>query len=187
MNLIHLDTLDYPCSLWQVRLANPNVSFPSEPTDEDLVPFGYANVFPTPQPTDWDQRTQRLEEAIPTADSDGVYHQAWSLRDATAEEIAAWDTAFTQPDWSTFKSVVLTDTAINTTLAQALTTAPAAATALAPTLLRAEQGLIDDFATAWNAVLAVAPLPTGTLWLLVSLAQDCKLPAAFVAALTPKP
>lgn len=89
------------------------------------------------------------------------------------------------PDWARFKAAVLTDPTINATLAQALAIVPAAATALAPTLLAAEQGLIADFASAWRAVLAAAPLPAGTLESLVALATDCHLPVEFVAALMP--
>lgn len=89
------------------------------------------------------------------------------------------------PDWARFKAAVLADPTINATLAQALTIVPAAATALAPTLLAVEQGLIADFASAWRAVLAAAPLPAGTLDSLVALATDCHLPVEFVAAFTP--
>ena len=99
MNLINLTTSAYPASLWQVRQDNPNVSFPAMPTDEDLAPFGYANVYPTPQPT-CDHRSERIEEAAPAVDADGTWQQVWILRAATAEEIAGYDAQFVAtPDW----------------------------------------------------------------------------------------
>lgn len=89
------------------------------------------------------------------------------------------------PDWSRFKAAILSNTAINAALAQALPLAPAAATALAPTLLQCEQGQTADFAAAWAAVLAVAPVAPEVLADIAALAADCHLPAEFVAALTP--
>ena len=99
MNLINLTTSAYPASLWQVRQDNPNVSFPAMPSDEDLAPFGYANVYPAPQPT-CDQRIERIEEAAPAVDADGTWQQVWNLRTATAEEVANYDAQFAAaPDW----------------------------------------------------------------------------------------
>ena len=99
MNLINLTTSAYPASLWQVRQDNPNVSFPAMPSDEDLAPFGYANVHPTPQPT-CDHRIERIEEAAPAVDAYGTWQQVWNLRAATAEEIAGYDAQFVAaPDW----------------------------------------------------------------------------------------
>ena len=99
MNLINLTTSAYPASLWQVRQDNPNVSFPAMPSDEDLAPFGYANVHTTPQPP-CDPRIERIEEAAPAVDADGIWQQVWTLRTATAEEVANYDAQFVAvPDW----------------------------------------------------------------------------------------
>ena len=88
----------------------------------------------------------------------------------------------TTANWPRFKAHVLTNPDINAALATALTTVPAAATALAPTLLRAEQGDPSDFAAAWAAVMQAAPLAPETLAELVSLARECELPEVFVAS-----
>ena len=98
MTLLDLLTNTYPCNLYQVRQANPNVSFPATPTDEDLQPFGYVNVHPTPQPI-YDQRTERIEEATPEPDADGSYRQKWAARPATADETAAYDIAHVDALW----------------------------------------------------------------------------------------
>jgi hypothetical protein len=183
MNLIRTTTLEYPRSLWQLRRDNPDVSFPSEPSDSDLAPFDHANVHSSPQPTGYNHRTERVEEAAPMCDADGTWRQSWIIRSATTEEIAAYDQAHRQPDWTRFKAHVLANPGINAALATALTTVPAAATALAPTLLRAEQGDVTDFAAAWAAVMQAAPLAPEVLTELVSLALDCNLPQEFVEAL----
>lgn len=134
------------------------------------------DVLQQPEPA-YDPATQQLQptEAIDTAAR--TVTRGWTVVELPP--------SVPSPDWGRFKAAILSNTAINAALAQALPLAPAAATALAPTLLRAEQGLIDDFATAWAAVLAVAPVAPQVLTDLVSLATACHLPAAFVAALTP--
>lgn len=125
MNLINLTTDEYPTSLYRVRQANPNVSFPSDPTDEDLAPFGYANVHPTPQPTEYEPRTQRIEEVTPELDADGVYQQQWSIRDATTGEIASYDEANRPaPDWVAFKLLSQSSPEFKDIITQALVSDP---------------------------------------------------------------
>ena len=107
MTLLNLITGEYPCSFWQVRQANPNVSFPDDLAIADLTLFGYAKVTATPQPTP-DPRTERLEN--PTAEPDGAggYRQRWAIRNATAEELAAYDEANRPaPDWPGFQTQLL--------------------------------------------------------------------------------
>ena len=127
MNLLNLTTSEYPASLYQVRQENPNVSFPVNPTDEDLAPFGYANVTLTSQPTDYDPRTQRVEEAEPETDVDGIYHQQWTIRDATEQEIAEWDIITnppSQPDWVAFKLLSLSSSEFKEIMTQAIISDP---------------------------------------------------------------
>jgi hypothetical protein len=181
MNLINTITLDYPRSLWQLRQENPNVSFPAEPTDEDLAPFDHANVHPTPPP-EYDQRTQRIEESKePMVDDDGSYHQVWIVRDATEQEIADWDAAHIQPDWRAFKQTALASGSLKAILLEAQLAAPQAASALTPALFRAEQGIHEDFADCWAAIVAAVEVPGEVVSAFHAKAEDCHLPAAFVA------
>jgi hypothetical protein len=107
MTLLNLITGEYPCSLWQVRQANPNVSFPDDLAIADLTPFGYAKVTATPQPTP-DPRTERLENPTVEPDGAGGYRQRWTIRNATAEELAAYDEANRlAPDWPGFQTQLL--------------------------------------------------------------------------------
>lgn len=69
-------------TLMQVRQLHPAVSFPHDPANEALAPFGYARVQPTPQPTG-DVVTQGQPEQ-----RDGVWYQTWEVREFTAEELA---------------------------------------------------------------------------------------------------
>jgi hypothetical protein len=183
MTLLNLLTNDYPASLWQVRQANPNVSFPAEPSDEDLAHFGYINVHPTTQPT-YDARTERIEEATPEPDAAGIYHQQWAIRPATADETAAYDLAHPPaPDWATFKTTALNSGTLNAIVADAFQSAPVAAASLAPALLRAEGNGSGDFAAAWSAICAAVPVPAEVIAGFQQVATACNLPEEFVVAL----
>jgi len=187
MTLLNLTTNAYPCSLYEVRQANPNVSFPANPTDEDLAPFSYVNVNPMPQPPH-DPRTQRIEEATPEPDADGRYRQRWTVRDATDEEIAAYDAANPPtPDWSGFKATAMGSDTLNAILTTAYQSVPVAAGALAPALMRCEAGEYADFATAWSLCCSAASVPPEVIAGFVGVATACNLPAEFVAVLGPLP
>jgi hypothetical protein len=188
MNLINTITLEYPRSLWQLRLENPNVSFPAEPTDDDLAPFDHANVHPTPPP-ECDPRTERAEDSLqPQQADDGTWQQVWCCRAATAEEIAAWDAAqLPAPDWRTFKQVALSSGTLNEIQKAAAEACPLAAASLAATLLRADQGDHSDFADVWARIVHSVDVPGRAIEQFQSVATDCHLPAAFVAALDPRP
>lgn len=90
------------------------------------------------------------------------------------------------PDWTTFKTTALGSSSLNSILAAAYQTVPVAAGALAPALLAAEQGNINDFAIAWAAICTAVTVPPEVITGFVSVATSCNLPAAFVAALWPQ-
>lgn len=64
VKIIDGQVVAYPYSLAQLRKDNPNVSFPAQPSDEDLVPFGVFPVVPASKPV-FDPLTQRLAEGNP--------------------------------------------------------------------------------------------------------------------------
>jgi hypothetical protein len=81
-------TKKYPYTIAKVRADNPQVSFPSNPSDETLEAFGMFRVFFSTQPT-FDESSQVLTEGVPVFNSDDArWEQTWSVRDMTAEEIA---------------------------------------------------------------------------------------------------
>jgi hypothetical protein len=78
------ETINYPYSIPQLREAYPNVSLPSELTDESLIEWDMYVVLPTPYPNDY---TKNITEGTPVL-TDGVYYQNWIETPATESEIS---------------------------------------------------------------------------------------------------
>jgi len=96
----------WPYSLTDLRRENPNVSFSASPTAEDLAQFGVYQVQPSDAPA-VNPRTERVEESLPEV-VDGIWQQRWTVRNASPEEIAAYDEANAPPpDWSAFLAALL--------------------------------------------------------------------------------
>lgn len=179
MNLIDTTSGEYPRSMWQLRRDYPNVSFPAEPTDADLAPFGHALVRVTPQPSHH-PRNERVQEVAPVL-ADGVWRQQWQVVAATAEEVAAWDAANAPPpDWARFKATLMADTAVNSALGAALPMVPSAVLALPAALMSVSQGGDPgDFYGAWNAIRGAGLVSADLLASIGALAVSCNLPPDF--------
>lgn len=182
MTILNLITNKYPCSLYEVRQANPNVSFPANPTDEDLAPFNYINVHPTPQPS-CDQRTERIEGPTAEPDADGVYHQAWTIRPATTEEITAYDLANApEPDWMEFGI----DLAMHPGIADLYAAIPGpVSSGLTVGLNEAGKGDSRLFSGLWQRAIATGAIEPELLTEIADLAIQHHLPEAFIAVLAP--
>jgi hypothetical protein len=185
MTLLNLLTNAYPASLYEVRQANPNVSFPAEPTDEDLAPFGHVNVHPTPQPS-YDPRTQRIEAPTAVPDADGVYRQQWAVRDATDDEIAAYDEANPPappaPDWAGFAVALILDPPIQAwfnALPQAI------ANGLSVGLNEVSKSNPGMFLRLWSELTPT--IPAAVPLALATLAEQHHLPSDFIGALSAAP
>ena len=182
MTILNLITNKYPCSLYEVRQANPNVSFPANPTDEDLAPFNYINVHPTPQPS-CDQRTERIEEGTPKPDAEGIYRQQWDIRPATAEETAAYDLANApEPDWMAFGI----DLAMHPGISALWDALPGPVSGALPTALN-EAGKGDPrlFTGLWQRIMTLGAITPELLGAISALAAQHHLPAQFIAGLAP--
>lgn len=178
----------YPYGLAQLRADNPNVSFSVNPTAEDLAPFDVFPVTPTDPPPECDPRTERVEDTLqPQQADDGTWHQAWTVRPATAEEIAAWDAANQlAPDWAAFKATALGSASLNQILAAAYQAAPVAAGALPLALAQAQAGgPTQEFAAAWAEICAAVAVEPAAIERFQQAARACHLPAEFVEALRP--
>ena len=84
--LIKIDTHEYPVSEQDFINLHPNISFPTAIPYED---FGYAVVFPTPQPaTDW---YHLAREIAPELTDKGHWEQQWEIIEIqrTPEEVTA--------------------------------------------------------------------------------------------------
>ena len=77
------ETINYPYSIHQLRVAFPNVSLPSELTDTSLIEWDMYVVTPTPMPTDY---TKNITEGTPVL-TNSVYYQNWIQTDASQSEI----------------------------------------------------------------------------------------------------
>ena len=78
----------YPYDYTQLKLANPNVSFPLVPDETTLADY---NVFPvTPvQPEEIDPLSQDLNEGTPEFDGESGWRQVWIVTNVSAEVEAA--------------------------------------------------------------------------------------------------
>jgi hypothetical protein len=82
----------YPYSFAMLRRDNPQVSFPQDMSDDRLEEFGVFAIAPTAKPTV--DLTKNIVEAKPVL-ANGMWTQAWTVVDASAEEIAARQRAAT--------------------------------------------------------------------------------------------
>ena len=182
MNLLNLADSAYPVSLYEVRQANPNVSFPSSPTDKDLAPFGYANVYPTSQPTEYDPRTQRIDEVTPELNADGIYQQQWTVRNATTEEIASYDEANRPaPDWMAFKLLSQSSPEFKEIMSQAILSDPVNALGIQTELNEVIRGYDTRplYAALVSVLISVQPDPA-VISSLAEAAMKMNLPREFV-------
>lgn len=187
-SLIRLDpSLRWPYSLAQLRTDEPQLSLSADPHDGELAALAelgilVARVQPTPRPGD--TREQRAEESFPEQDG-ATWRQAWTLRDATADEIAAWDAAHVPPpDWATFRGALLISDAVAGVMAAArLAGCEPGVTALPVALEKAAIGDVSEFAACWALVAAAGNASAEMLAELASLATSCSLPTEFIAAL----
>jgi hypothetical protein len=73
----------YPYTLGMLRKDNPNVSFPKNPSDEAIAPFGVVRVAFTPRPEyDYTKEFNVTAEQV-----NGVWVEKWIATDVSAEEI----------------------------------------------------------------------------------------------------
>lgn len=76
----------YPYSLYEIKRANLNTSFPDTVSDATMAEYGAMRVYSAMQPVLSD--TQVLEEDTPVFFADAQrWKQAWRVRDMIAEEL----------------------------------------------------------------------------------------------------
>lgn len=77
----------YPYTLTDLRKDNPNTSFPTAMSDEQLAAFGVLRVYNTPIP-EHDAVLETPEELSPVFNAqDARWQQQWDIREATQEEV----------------------------------------------------------------------------------------------------
>lgn len=105
----------YPYSLTTFRAANPDISLPQDPTEEQLNEQGIYTVYPT-NPPSYNPIYENLNEVTPTLQG-GLWTQTWAVTPATPEEIANRETnarsenaaygsqLLTNTDWTAIASI----------------------------------------------------------------------------------
>lgn len=82
MSYINIKTKQYPISETDIRLANPNVSYPHP----FPVPEGYAWVFSVPQPP-FNGVIEKVQEGTPKLTTKGTWEQQWEVVSKFAEYV----------------------------------------------------------------------------------------------------
>jgi hypothetical protein len=77
------DTITYPYTIQQLKLDNPNVTFPENLTEAILIEWGMFSVQQTVKPNDY---TKNISEGTPQL-VDGIYNQTWNESNSSEEEI----------------------------------------------------------------------------------------------------
>lgn len=78
----------YPYTLADLKLDNPQVSFPMSLNDASLIEFGAVRVYFSTQPS-FDSATHALEEKAPEYVAvNSRWEQVWGVRSLTADELA---------------------------------------------------------------------------------------------------
>lgn len=81
--------VQYPYTLSMLKVEHPGTSFPASMSDELLAEFGVVRVMVTGKP-DHNPLTQSVDQAQPAfVQASNRWEQQWTVRAATAEEIAA--------------------------------------------------------------------------------------------------
>lgn len=168
----HPDTgaITYPFAKEMLRSNFPNTSFPFPLTDSIAAEFGCLPVFTIERPPH-DPRTQRLEEHDPEELEDGTLRQVLTVRDATEEEIAAWDEANKPaPNWPGFYQETTTDESINQALISLILKSPSLYGGLILGLDHVRQGSPDLLVKTIEILLQAEALDTGFIAILNAIA-----------------
>jgi hypothetical protein len=99
----------YPYSYNQLLADNPEVSFPSEPTDQLLAEWDVYPVVLTPQPS-CNPNTEYSVESTPIQ-KDGIWIQTWVIEQLSDEECkqnnkATASQLLYETDWTTIPDVI---------------------------------------------------------------------------------
>lgn len=81
--LIKPSTMEYPKYFIDVRKEFTNTSFPAEPQEEVLEPFGYFVIHEVTQP-----QGDVVTYGVPAEGEDGKWYQTWIVTPFTPEQIA---------------------------------------------------------------------------------------------------
>lgn len=173
-------SITYPFYKEQLPVTFPQTSFPFPIPDSIAAEFGCLPVATIERP-EHDPRTQRLEEHDPEELHDGTLRQVLTVRDATEDEIAAWDAANQPaPDWMGFGLALATSPAI-AVLYAALP--DPISNALSIGLSEAAKGDTRLFTSIWGHIFSEGAVSAELLAEIIAAATDSHLPQELIASL----
>jgi hypothetical protein len=173
--------IKYPYNRDDLTRDHPNVSFPANPTAEDLAPFNVFIVELTEKPLLKDPRIQKMQRELPVL-KNKKWKEVWSIRSATQEEIDAYDSNNTpQPDWEIFKTKIIQSSCINSSVVSASKISPIAVLMLI-TALYGIANVKDshNFVTILKELIKQNSISQDVVMEIRKLAVDSNLPQTFI-------
>jgi hypothetical protein len=83
-------------------------------------------------------------------------------------------------NWDSFKEQALNSSVLNTILLEAYQRVPVAASALIPSLLKAENNQLKDFEISWKSIVTELNISEEIINGFVTIAEECNLPQEFI-------
>ena len=83
-------------------------------------------------------------------------------------------------NWESFKEQALNSSVLNSILLEAYQTVPVAASALIPSLLKAENNQFKDFEISWKSIVTELNISEEIINGFVTIAEECNLPQEFI-------
>ena len=83
-------------------------------------------------------------------------------------------------NWESFKEQALNSSVLNSILLEAYQTVPVAASALIPSLLKAENNQFKDFEISWKSIVTELNISEEIINGFVAIAEECNLPQEFI-------
>ncbi len=167
----------WPYSLAQLRADHPNVSFPVNPTADDLAPFDVFIEAPT-APPEHNSATHWAREIAPVQ-VDDEWRQAWELVELPPSPPS--------PNFIAFNEGLLTENGFKAVWEAVLNINPMLAIAMTTFLetFRTQGDWSQYLESVGRAIglLETDEQPQYIVGELVSLSQRCHLPAGFIAGL----
>jgi hypothetical protein len=172
------NNLIWPYTIDKLREDNPNVSFPNNPTPEDLEPFSVFIVHSTDRPQCEDPRLQIVEESTPEF-SDNKWQQSWRIRNASNTEIELYDMAHQPlPNWAAFKFEFLINEKINHFVMTKLENYPLIKLSMTTWLLLDNY---DNFINLWKEIKNIMIIDQNVMNEILNISKLYNLPNLFIS------
>lgn len=173
----------WPASIETLEQFYQQTVFPSFMTTEEKAEFWLFSVDVLPQPKH-NPRLEVCSQRLPEL-TDDHWVVRWDKRDATPEEIAAWDAAHPpEPNWTTWAESLLSPE-VREYSRQIYVSAPDLGAALSAGVANCSADQGAAFLRIWRVALRAMPSLEPVVPIIQQSATQNSLPAAFIASLAP--